>query len=157
MLPSIRDMYNCTRENHDYNTIKAYEGPHKNFAINSKPTKKDHYLDQAIKLNSSPGPASNSLTMQITQTSKQLGSRKIRSKAKEQKSKHTSMKYAKDRRRITALPLIIIQYRWAGRRKKTCWKTFLKRPISLIHVSTIVTKFQDQGLIMPAASSVLSK
>ena len=59
MLPSIRDMYNCTRENHDYNTIKAYEGPHKNFAINSKPTKKDHYLDQAIKLNSSPGPANN--------------------------------------------------------------------------------------------------
>jgi hypothetical protein len=45
MLPSIRDMYNCTRENHDYNAIRAYEGGHKNFTVGGKPTKKDHYLD----------------------------------------------------------------------------------------------------------------
>jgi len=57
-LPTIKDMYNCTRENYDYNVIRTYEGLHKNFAINSKPTKKNHYLDESIKLNSSPGPAS---------------------------------------------------------------------------------------------------
>ena len=44
-LPTIRDMYNCTRENHDYNVIRNYQAKHKNFAVNSKPTKKDHYLD----------------------------------------------------------------------------------------------------------------
>jgi hypothetical protein len=51
-------MYNCTRENYDYNVIKKYEGGKKSFAVNSKPTKKSHYLDTAIKNNVSPGPAS---------------------------------------------------------------------------------------------------
>ena len=60
-LPPISDMYNCTRENHDYNVIRKYEGDHKDFSVNSKPTKKDHYLDQDIRLNCSPGPASNFL------------------------------------------------------------------------------------------------
>jgi hypothetical protein len=59
-LPTIKEMYNCTRENYDYNTIRAYEGLHKNLSINPKPTKKNHYLELAIKLNSSPGPASKS-------------------------------------------------------------------------------------------------
>jgi hypothetical protein len=45
MLPSIRDMYNCTRENHDYNAIRKYQGDHKSFAVGGKATKKDHYLD----------------------------------------------------------------------------------------------------------------
>ena len=58
MLPSIRDMYNCTRENHDYNVIKVYNAKDKNFAMGTKPTKKDHYLNQVTRLNCSPGPAS---------------------------------------------------------------------------------------------------
>ena len=62
MLPSIKDMYNCTRENHDYNAIRCYQGEKKNLAVNSKPTKKDHYLDWATRLNCSPGPASTYLT-----------------------------------------------------------------------------------------------
>lgn len=61
-LPTITDMYKATRENYDYNVIRAYEAKHKEFAINTKPTKKDHYLDYHIKLNSSPGPASKSLS-----------------------------------------------------------------------------------------------
>ena len=44
-LPNIRDIYISTRQNRDYNVIKHYEGPHKNFAIGTKATKKDHYLD----------------------------------------------------------------------------------------------------------------
>jgi hypothetical protein len=44
-LPTIREMYDCTRENFDYNVIKAYQTTNKQFAINSKPTRKDHYLD----------------------------------------------------------------------------------------------------------------
>lgn len=58
MLPSIRDMYRCTRENHDYNAIRSYQVTNKPFAVGAKPTKKDHYLDQDIRLNCSPGPAS---------------------------------------------------------------------------------------------------
>lgn len=38
--------------------IKKYEGNRKNFAVNSKATKKDHYLDESIRLSCSPGPAS---------------------------------------------------------------------------------------------------
>jgi hypothetical protein len=57
-LPTIKDMYNCTRENYDYNAIKRYEGKRNSLGMNSKPTKKDHYLDESIKLNCSPGPAS---------------------------------------------------------------------------------------------------
>lgn len=44
-LPTIRDMYNATRENFDYNVIRAYEAKSKPLPINAKPTKKDHYLD----------------------------------------------------------------------------------------------------------------
>jgi hypothetical protein len=68
-LPTITDMYNCTRENFDYNVIRVYEGKHKDFAINSKPTKKSHYLNDLIRLNCSPGPASTSHSTQTPPTS----------------------------------------------------------------------------------------
>jgi len=72
-LPTVRDMYNATRENFDYNVIRAYEGKHKLLGVNAKPTKKDHFLDLVVKLNSSPGPASNSYFTQAQPTSRFSG------------------------------------------------------------------------------------
>jgi hypothetical protein len=89
-LPTIKDMYNCTRENYDYNVIRHYEGKHKSFAINTKATKKDHYLDQSIKLNCSPGPASISFFMQTTPIYRPSGSRSQLSSRDAPPRKHTS-------------------------------------------------------------------
>lgn len=91
MLPSIKDMYNCTRENHDYNAVRCYQGEKKNLATNSKPTKKDHYLDWATRLNCSPGPASTSLTTQTPLTVSWLGPERILYNAREPRRRPTSM------------------------------------------------------------------
>lgn len=89
MLPSIKDMYNCTRENHDYNVIRKYQGDKKNFAVNSKPTKKDHYLDWSTRLNCSPGPASISSLMKIQQTNFLPGTKRMLFNAREQRKRPT--------------------------------------------------------------------
>lgn len=100
-LPSIRDMYNWTRENHDYNVIKHHEGLRKNFAVNSKPTRKDHYLDQEIKLNSSPGPASNPSPIQTRATNNRSGSPAPSSSPREPPGRLTSTSSASEKTRIT--------------------------------------------------------
>ena len=89
MLPSIKDMYNCTRENHDYNVFKCYQGAKKNFAVNSKPTKKDHYLDWSTRLNCSPGPASTFLFIQIQQTNYRHGTKRMLFNVREQRKRPT--------------------------------------------------------------------
>lgn len=91
-LPTIRDMYNCTRENYDYNVIRTYESPHSNGPINCKPTKRSHYLDEAIRLNCSPGPASNSPSIQAKPTTSSSGAPKAPSSAREAKSRPTWMR-----------------------------------------------------------------
>ena len=101
-LPSIRDMYNCTRENHDYNVIKHYESNNKNFAVNSKPTKKDTYLDQSIRNHCSPGPASTPPPTQTTPTNSPSGPANTPSSAKGPTKSPTSTKSAKGRRKIIA-------------------------------------------------------
>ena len=144
MLPSIKDMYNCTRENHDYNTIRCYQGSHKNFANNSKPTKKDHYLDWSTRLNCSPGPASIISFTQTQQTSSQSGTRRMPFNAKGHEKRHTQMKLHIDRRKIIALLPTTTRFRWDGPRKENSLKIQHRKSILLILVSMKVIKFQVQ-------------
>ena len=114
MLPSIKDMYNCTRENYDYNVIRKYEGDHKNLAVNSKPTKKDHYLDWSTRLNCSPGPASTTPYIKTLPTKFLPGPARTPSSAKELRKKHTSMRLPTDRKKITVLHPATTQLEWVG-------------------------------------------
>lgn len=84
-LPNIREIYRCTRENRDYNVIRKYEGGHKS-ALNVKPTKRNHYLDEEIRLNCSPGPASTCHLIQILETIRIHGPRSLYCNPNEEKN-----------------------------------------------------------------------
>jgi hypothetical protein len=58
-LPPIKEMYNCERDGHDYNVIKKYHATAKISDAKKAITKKGHYLDDSIRMSTSPGPASN--------------------------------------------------------------------------------------------------
>lgn len=148
MLPSIKDMYNCTRENHDYNTIRCYQGAHKNFANNSKPTKKDHYLDWSTRLNCSPGPASTTSFTQTLLTNSQSGTRRMPFNAKGPKKRHTQMILHIDRRRIIVHHPITIRFQWDGPRKESSLKIQHRKSILLTHANMKVIKFQVQEAII---------
>lgn len=57
-LPPIIEMYNSTRDNRDYNVIRKYQGIVSHQSPKRSITKKDHYLDIALRMTTSPGPAS---------------------------------------------------------------------------------------------------
>ena len=44
-LPPIKEMYNSTRENRDFNVIRKYQDFSKTQQMKKSPTKKNHYLD----------------------------------------------------------------------------------------------------------------
>ena len=66
-LPDIHTMYDTIRQNKDYNVVRTYNaaqlrtGPF-------KPTNKRHYLDQSLRAQCSPGPASTPSHIQIRLT-----------------------------------------------------------------------------------------
>ena len=66
-LPDINTMYDTIRQNKDYNVVKVYHGPHTR-PTNTKPTKNITYLDQSLRLECSPGPASNLIDTQTQPT-----------------------------------------------------------------------------------------
>ncbi len=155
MLPSIGDMYSCTRENHDYNAIRVYEGAHKNFAMNSKPTKKDHYLDRVIRLDCSPGPASTYCPTQTLPTNSSPGLGRTPSRANGQRNRPTSMKFATENSRTGVLPRTTTQSPCPGPSARNSSKTLVKRPISQTHASTILTSYPDQAPTMSLSISAI--
>jgi hypothetical protein len=57
-LPPIKEMYNCERNGHDYSVNKKYHASSKLAETKRSITKKGHYLDDSIRMSTSPGPAS---------------------------------------------------------------------------------------------------
>ena len=150
-LPSIQDMYSCTRQNHDYNVIRAYEGRHKHFGINTKPTKKDHYLDRVIRLDCSPGPASTYNFTQIQQTNSPHGPARTPSKANEQKNKPSSMIYT-NKKRKEAVPLpITTPSPCLGPKKRINSKISVKKPT----LQTLPNITQTRPLVQATTMSLI--
>lgn len=56
---NLDEMYSSIRENRDFGVIRKYENSKSSTNLKAAPTKKGSYLDDEIKMNSSPGPASN--------------------------------------------------------------------------------------------------
>lgn len=59
-LPPIQEIYNFIQHNKDYsNPLKKYHAADKSTQPHKQaPTKKGHYLEDAVKMSTSPGPAS---------------------------------------------------------------------------------------------------
>ena len=125
--------------------IRKYEGGHKS-PVNAKPTKRNHYLDEEIRLNCSPGPASTFQSMQILETIRIRGPRSLYSNRNGQKKLPILMRLLRDRRSSTSLHPIDMMWKTAGPRKKSKSKISVRRPTLLILVSTKRTRLQGRAL-----------
>jgi dissimilatory sulfite reductase (desulfoviridin) alpha/beta subunit len=103
-------------------------------------TKKGHYLDLTVKMNTSPGPASKAhFIIKITQIFKMYGLRKMRTSQNTQIERLTLIKFKGFQKNKILLLRINIVIQWIGLKNPIKLNMFLKKLIlSTLHNITVI-------------------